>query len=494
LQDVIVPRRGANGDADRAGSNPKTVEPLPKEVIDYDNGLPLLAEPGMDRRRQTPDVVRQAMQSVWGDAASIHERKAPTPEDLWDPAMMDETDRQPGPAPSSDFARSGVEELTPPADVPASSPDLPPSDSEKDLSRFLDFTPAHHDESGSLSGPSFLGLSGDAETLEPEDEPKVRRWPRYAAVIVAIGFIAALVVATAMHWTSVSGAASRVYDAASRYARDGATYIQLLRTGKTAKSTEPSSAIASTASNQKAAPDFVVEQPPTHPAQAAGAEASAGAPKTTVEPPAPESPAPSAGSVPLNSTALNAAAKGERGDSTGQTPVVEPKQAPDSRRQPQAVERKQLANAKPRPAAPKPSARQSSKLTAGQTEYQQALAARNPEIARALLWRATALGNSDAQVRLADMYINGQGVPQNCDQGLPLLRSAAQKANPHAQSKLGVFYAIGKCVSQDRVLAYRWLTRALNNDQSSEWTERNRETVWRQMSPEERSRAATAKR
>jgi hypothetical protein len=498
LQDVIVPRRGANGDADRSGSRPRTVEPLPKEVIDYDNGLPLLAEPGMDRRRQTPDAVRQAMQAVWGDAASVHEREAPTPlvseaavpEDLWNPAVVGETGRRPGPAPSADFAHSGVEELTPPANVPAPSPDSAPPDGAKDLSRFLDFTPAHHDKSGSLSGPSFLGLSGDAETMEPEDEPKARRWPHYAAMVVAIGFSAALVMATAMHWTSVSGAASRVYDAASRYARVGATYIQLLRTGKTdssAKSTEPSSASASPASNQKAAPNFVVEQPPTHPAQAAGGEASAGVPKTTVEPPAPESPAPSAGSVPLNSTALNAAAKGER-------QAVEPKQAPDSRIQPKAVERKQLANAKPRSAAPKPSARQSSKLAAGQAEYQQALATKNPEIARALLWRATALGNSDAQVRLADMYIYGQGVPQNCDQGLILLRSAAQKANPHAQSKLGVFYATGKCVSQDRVQAYRWLTRAFNNDQSSEWTEKNRETVWRQMSPEERSRTATAKR
>ncbi len=442
------------------------------------------------------------MQAVWG-AASIDEPEAPAPtgheesapEDLWNPAVVGETGRQP--ESNADFARSGVESLTSPADVPASSPGSTPPDSEKDLSHFLDFTPAHNVESGSLSGPSFLGLSGDAETLEPEDEPKARRWPRYAAVVAAIGFIAALVVVASMHWSLVSGAASRVYDTASGYARVGATYIQRLRTGKTdssAKSTEPSSANASPASNPKAAPDIVVEQPPTRPAQVPGGEASAGVPKPTTEPPAPESPAPSAGNLPPDSTTLNAAAKGERGDSTGQTQVVEPRQAPDSRSQPQAVNPKQLANAKPRPAAPKPSARQSSKLTAGQAEYQQALATRNPEVARALLWRATALGNSDAQVRLADIYIYGQGVPQNCGQGLLLLRSAAQKANPHAQSKLGVFYAIGKCVSQDRVQAYRWLTRALNNDQSSEWTERNLETVWRQMSPQERSRVATKTR
>ncbi len=194
LQDVIAPRRGANGDAGRAGSRPRTVGPLPKEVIDYDNGLPLLAEPGMDRRRQTPDAVREAMRAVWGDAASFYEREAPTPEDLWNPAAVGETGHRPGSARGADFARNGVEELTPPADVPTHSPDSPmgresgfnvpdstPPDGDKDLSHFLDFTPVHHDESGSLSGPSFLGLSGDAETLELEDEPKANRWPRYAA-------------------------------------------------------------------------------------------------------------------------------------------------------------------------------------------------------------------------------------------------------------------------------------------------------------------------
>jgi TPR repeat protein len=183
---------------------------------------------------------------------------------------------------------------------------------------------------------------------------------------------------------------------------------------------------------------------------------------------------------------LNLEGKSGNGGSAGQTQAVEPKQ---------------LATGGPRPAAepvkaaaPKPTDRQSSKPVAGQGEYQQALVITNPEAARVLLWRATALGNSDAQVRLADMYIYGQGVPQNCDQGLVLLRSAAQKANALAQGKLGALYAAGTCVSQDRVQAYRWLTLALNDGQRSEWTAKNRQMVWRQMSPEERSRAATATR
>jgi len=85
-------------------------------------------------------------------------------------------------------------------------------------------------------------------------------------------------------------------------------------------------------------------------------------------------------------------------------------------------------------------------------------------------------------------------VPQNCDQGLILLRSAAQRANAQAQGKLGALYAARTCVPQDRVQAYRWLTLALNDGQRSEWTEKNRQMIWRQMSPEEHSRAAIATR
>jgi Sel1 repeat-containing protein len=309
-----------------------------------------------------------------------------------------------------------------------------------------------------------------------------------------------------MHWTSVRGAASH-------YAAVGATYIQTLRTGKTgppannvgASSAGTGPAVSNAgpvASNDKAGPDFIVEQPPaqqTSEGPSAGTTnegSSPGVPKTRVETVAPESSlATTARNAPPISTTLNAephpnaelkakaGAKAGSGDSTGQTPAVEPKRLAAGTRAESS-----------KPAESKPSARQSPKPSPGQGEYQQALTTTNPDVARALLWRATALGNSDAQVRLADMYIYGQGVPQNCDQGLLLLRSAAQKANARARSRLGALYATGKCVSQDRVQAYRWLSLALNADQTSEWTEKNRQMVWRQMSPEERARAANATR
>ena len=504
------------------GSRPSTVEPLPKveplpplpkEVIDYDNQLPLLAEPGMDRR-QSFGSLRQAMQQArenqssdvspaqTGNPVPGPQPKAPAPEptleEIWNTAMASEAENHapaplalaPAPSPAStEETQIGPDSLDPhPTEAPGNAE--PPAE---DLSRFLDFTPTRNeDETASLSGPSFLGLSGDTESVESRPEPKTRRWPRY----LAGGLIAAAAALMLMHGTSLR-------DTASRYARVGVSYANLLRNGITKPTVNPGpDASAGSASGTPSAPDFVVEQRPANPAQAAAITSPApethaapeaqpapqsapqsaqtpqpaAAPATTASS-VPESPANAMAEMPPNSAPANPAGE------TSQT-SVSPSQTP-------AAERKQLAKAKPPAEAP---ARQSERTpqVAGQGEYRQAMAAANPEVARALLWRATALGNADAQVRLADMYIYGDGVPQNCDQGLVLLRSAAQKANSRARGKLGALYATGKCVSQNRVEAYRWLSLALKDNQGSEWTEKNREMVWRQMSPTERSRVATA--
>jgi TPR repeat protein len=522
------------------GSRSRTVEPLPKEVIDYDNGLPLLAEPGTDRRRQTPDSVRQAVRETWGDT-SIPEPEVPTPsksalKDLWNQAVDLPSDASPQEQLASAVesrssrdqlaAESGLNPLDPPSQEPPRqeppSPE-PPSPLEpavekssgaEDLRHFLDFTPARSVESGSLSGPSFLGLSGDAEPPEAESEvePRPRRWPRYAFLSVVV----AVAVLTVMHGTALRDTASRYArtgaHTASRYAQVGVTYAHSLEkdlagssvshTGplvekdpavSVVNSTGPSSASPGPASDQAAAPDFTVEQRPAKPAAPPAETAGASETKATPQPPAmaspqaPTSPAQAAQSQPAASAALNPETKTESNRSP--TPQAAP---PQSQPKDQAAAPKPPATAKGRSAASKPSAQQQTpKPVAGQGEYQQALAATNPDVARALLWRATALGNSDAQVSLADMYIYGQGVPPNCEQGLVLLRAAAQKANPRAQGKMGALYATGKCVSPDRVQAYRWLTRALANNQGSEWTAKNRDMVWRAMSPEERSKVAT---
>jgi hypothetical protein len=102
------------------------------------------------------------------------------------------------------------------------------------------------------------------------------------------------------------------------------------------------------------------------------------------------------------------------------------------------------------------------------------------------LWKATARGNPDAPIQLADLYIKGDVVPRNCGQAVELLRTAAINDNVRACNRLALMYAVGICVTSNRVEAYRWLSAALAADPSNEWARQNRDLNWQQMTPEER--------
>ncbi len=52
------------------------------------------------------------------------------------------------------------------------------------------------------------------------------------------------------------------------------------------------------------------------------------------------------------------------------------------------------------------------------------------------LWAAVQSGNSQAAVALAELYIKGEGVPQNCDQARVLLLMASEKRNAEAIKRL----------------------------------------------------------
>ena len=107
----------------------------------------------------------------------------------------------------------------------------------------------------------------------------------------------------------------------------------------------------------------------------------------------------------------------------------------------------------------------------------------------AWLWKATAKGNPAAPVRLADMYVKGDGVPRSCEQAVVLLKTAATKENALARNRLASMYSSGTCVQRNRVEAYRWLSSALLADPNSEWAQQHRNLLWQQMTPEERTSA-----
>lgn len=140
------------------------------------------------------------------------------------------------------------------------------------------------------------------------------------------------------------------------------------------------------------------------------------------------------------------------------------------------------ANVSNQEAATKPS-------LAGAEEMAKAKNASDAAATAAWLWKATAKGNPDAPVQLADMYVSGQGVPRSCEQAEVLLKTAAEKENARARNRLASMYATGTCVQRDRVQAYRWLSSALAANPNSDWAKQNRDLIWQQMTPDERAAA-----
>ena len=55
----------------------------------------------------------------------------------------------------------------------------------------------------------------------------------------------------------------------------------------------------------------------------------------------------------------------------------------------------------------------------------------------AMLWKEVRKGRSDAEVKLARLYMEGTGVQQNCIQAEVLLQSASRKGNSVAADLLG---------------------------------------------------------
>ncbi len=129
------------------------------------------------------------------------------------------------------------------------------------------------------------------------------------------------------------------------------------------------------------------------------------------------------------------------------------------------------------------------KVIPGADEVAKANNASDSVAEAAWLWKATAKGNPTAPVRLADMYVKGDGVPRSCEQAIVLLKTAAEKENALARNRLASMYGSGTCVQRNRVEAYRWLSSALAANPNSEWAQQRRDQLWQQMTPEERTLA-----
>jgi len=101
------------------------------------------------------------------------------------------------------------------------------------------------------------------------------------------------------------------------------------------------------------------------------------------------------------------------------------------------------------------------------------------------------LGAKDPLLIRAQKFLHGRGVPQDCRAGLNLLRQSAA-TNSKAQIQMGALYMTGHCVTQDRVSAYKWFSQALAQEPNNQYIERNRASLWANMTPAERNRARQA--
>ena len=74
--------------------------------------------------------------------------------------------------------------------------------------------------------------------------------------------------------------------------------------------------------------------------------------------------------------------------------------------------------------------------------------------------KAAEQGDASAQFKLAMMYTDGTGVPQDYKQAHNWFIKAAEQGNTNAQGSLGSLYSKGQGVRQDDQQALNWYTKA----------------------------------
>jgi len=366
--------------------------------------------------------------------------------------------------------RLGLAELTP--------------DERHDRPRFLDLNePTVPPEKlevqvPAIGGPSFLGLRDALPVAAPSpdseaDEPHGKAWT-WVAVAALLAFVALGV----LEWRSQGGE--------NNY---GPVEVVKTKIRGMWRRSSPAPQAAGSAEGEPPKPTTQVEEQTKPKPQGQSLAANSGAPTSTTagNPPVTDTnPAANAAILPQNAlpgASVNAA------QPAGEQKPVQPKATPLSNRS-QAVtsDPVQAAAATPKPKAqPDDPAALAKRPVLGQNEVAKANDASDAVAAAAWLWRATAKGNPEAPLRLADMYVKGDGVPRSCEQALVLLNSAATKENAPARNRLAAMYSSGTCVQRNLIKAYSWLNSALAADPNSQWAQQNRDAIWKQMTPEERA-------
>ncbi len=326
----------------------------------------------------------------------------------------------------------------------------------------------------SVSGPSFLGLSGPARGTEDvtylfDEEQPTRTYWRFVLLLLILGVVGGLA------WL--------------RYTGSGRSWL------------------ASWVNQRPTAPVQAVQQPP--PATAPGQAVQQPPPPTTpaqnsAPPQQPSAGTPANGQVgaqnppanPPKETDLTPGTTQSAGSSPGQATANQESNAsqgqPSSKNQPStnAVE---AASKPPEPSPAEANAAKNETSTDQPDTGEEAPAAKEKP-ARVKPAPTPTVNPDDALVENAEKYLYGRGVSQNCDRALVSLRAAAGRENARARSLLGTMYATGHCVAKDLPNAYRWFALASRQQSDNMWIQRNLEMIWREMTPQERQLAMQTNR
>lgn len=392
-----------------------------------------------------------------------------------------------------------------PADSVASRLGLEPESAAEERirrPRFLDLNeppkesrPVASSGTSSIVGPSFLGLSdapliaaeGVAPEIASDEEPHRSHWRGWVAVTVLLIFaVLGIVQWRAQALQSGTGPLQIIK-----------AKIDSWRRGSEKPAAADQSAATALPAGANGQPETQPTQQPSPQSQASSPAATpsgnsnltsraTGSPSQTTQP-GPVTPQPVASANPQSPATVSnsaAAAPAEKQPSASPTAGSSASASPGSPAP--ATADNPLAKAARRANSAVPA---SSTGTPGADEMLKAKNASDSAASAAWLWKATAKGNPEAPVQLADMYIKGNGVPRSCEQAVVLLKTAAEKENALARNRLASMYATGNCVPRNRVEAYRWLSAALAANPNSQWAQQNRDLIWNQMTPNEQAAA-----
>jgi len=184
------------------------------------------------------------------------------------------------------------------------------------------------------------------------------------------------------------------------------------------------------------------------------------------------------------------AASAQKADQALNAEPIRPQTSDSSAKAPATVEPGEIPTEKPAKAEPAaPSGPVRTVLDAGETRTSSASARNRSASGVTRTTPSQGSSDQDATILVAEKYLYGQGVPQDCNRALSLLQPAADASSAKARSILGTMYATGHCVPRDLPSSYRWFALALRQQPNNIWLEKNVETIWNQMTASEKQLA-----